>query len=74
LSNSVGPNCSAEALYPSFSTCRSYELFTGETVRQSDLICRLASDIGHDARYSSRSPDIGREADKIVLTVSPPRW
>src|SRR5438045_7441714 len=24
-SNSRGPNCSAEALYPSFSTCRSYE-------------------------------------------------
>src|SRR5215472_2911535 len=23
-SNSVGPNCSAEALYPSFSTSRSY--------------------------------------------------
>src|SRR5207302_3316154 len=57
--SSRGPNCSAEALYPSFSTCRSYESFTSETVRQREFIGPPAS-----GRHAA-----GTAAVRSLLTV-----
>src|SRR3954471_22623019 len=78
-SNSRGPNCSAEALYPSFSTCRScpmldlgQHVFAEPAHIGGDFLGALAveAEIDRDDAEFAQRPQIGRDR-RIVAGAEP---
>src|SRR5438105_1846533 len=68
-SNSRGPNCSAEALYPSFSTYRSCKLIHHRGTESTEDKFRIALDIGIYLDLRNESAISGSKRSKTLCSL-----